>query len=96
MAALAVVGLGIAGNLRGGFALGAGLAIGAGNGLVASRALDTPIGFQVSSLIRLTLMTMAAIVAALLIGLDYAWLVLMGVAAAQLTLVAVAARSLLR
>ncbi len=51
---------------------------------------------RLSSLPRLALLTIAAIGAGLLIGLSYAWLVILGVAGAQLVLVAVAARSLLK
>jgi len=96
LAVAAVVAFALTGQLRGGFALGAGLVIGSVNGVAASRALQSPIGFQATSIFRLALMTVAAIGVALLIGLQVAWLVLIGVAAAQLVLVAVAARSLLR
>jgi len=94
--ALAVVAaFGLGGNLRAGVALGIGLVIGSTNGIAAIRSLDSPVGFHLSSLFRLAIMTAAALAAAAVIGLAYAWLVLIGVAAAQLVLVAVAARSLL-
>ncbi len=96
MAAIALVGFALGGEIRLGLALGAGLLIGSTNGMAAGRALDSPIGFRLSSLFRLVVMTVLAIAAGLLLGLQYAWLVLIGVAGAQLVLVTVAARSLLR
>jgi hypothetical protein len=47
-------------------------------------------------MLRLAAMTAAGLGAGALLGLQYAWLVLIGVAAAQLVLVAVAAGSLVR
>jgi hypothetical protein len=95
LAVAAVAGFAIAGEPRLGLALGAGFAIGSTNGLAARRALDSPIGFRASSLFRIAFMTVAALGFAALIGLEYAWLTLLGVAGAQLVLVIVAARSLL-
>jgi hypothetical protein len=95
LAAIAIVGFAIAGEARLGLALGAGFAIGSTNGLAARRALDSPIGFRASSLFRIAFMTVAALVVAVLIGLQYAWLTLFGVGGAQLVLVIVAARSLM-
>lgn len=95
LAAIAVVGFAIAGELKIGVALGAGFAIGSANGLAARRALDSPIGFRASSLVRIAFMTAAALAAGALLGLQYAWLALFGVAGAQLVLVIVAARSLM-
>jgi hydroxymethylglutaryl-CoA reductase len=48
-----------------------------------------------SSLPRLAILSGAAIGGGLLLGTQYAWLVILGVAGAQVVLVAVAARSLL-
>ena len=95
LAVLSVAGFAIAGEVRLGLALGAGFAVGSTNGLAARRALDSPIGFRASSLVRIAFMTVAALGAGALIGLQYAWLTLFGVAGAQLVLVIVAARSLL-
>jgi hypothetical protein len=95
LAALAVAGFAVAGEMRLGLALGAGFAIGSANGLAARRALDSPIGFRASSLVRIAFMTAAALAVGALLGLQYAWLTLFGVAGAQLVLVIVAARSLL-
>jgi len=95
-ALIAVSAFGLGGNLRAGFAVGIGLAIGSMTGLLAMRALDSPVGFRLSSMLRLAVMTAAGLGAGALLGLQYAWLVLIGVAVAQLLLVAVAARSLVR
>lgn len=97
VAALIAVGaFGIGGNLRAGFALGIGLLIGSMTGFAAMRALESPVGFRLTSMLRIGVMTVAGLGAGAVIGLQYAWLVLIGVAAAQLLLVAVAARSLVR
>lgn len=95
-AAVAVAGCGLGGSFRSGIALAAGFLIGSTTGFAATRALDSPVSFRFSSLVRLGFMTGAAIAAGYAVGLEYAWLVLFGVAGAQLILVVVAARSLLR
>jgi hypothetical protein len=95
LAAIAVAGFAIAGEPRIGLALGAGFAVGSTNGLAARRALDSPFSFRFSSLVRILFMTVAAIAVGALVGLQYAWLTLFGVAGAQLVLVIVAARSLI-
>lgn len=95
-ALIAVAAFGIGGNLRAGFALGIGLLIGSMTGFAVLRALDSPVGFRLTSMLRIGAMTAAGLGAGAAIGLQYAWLVLIGVAAAQLVLVAVAARSLVR
>lgn len=95
-AVVALIGLLAAGYPRHGVALAAGLVIGSANGIAATRALESPVGFRFTSLLRLAAMTLAALAAAYVLGLQYAWLVLLGVAGAQLVLAGVAARSLLR
>jgi len=95
-AVVALVALAVAGEVRAGAAVALGLALGSINGLLAQRALDAGVSVRLSSLPRLALLTVAAIGAGFLIGLSYAWLVILGVAGAQLVLVAVAARSLLK
>lgn len=96
VAAASLAGFLVAGYPRHGVALAAGLVIGSANGIVATRALESPVGFRFTSLARLAAMTLAALAAAYVIGLEYAWLVLLGVAGAQLILAGAAARSLLR
>ena len=88
--------LAVAGEVRAGAAVALGLVLGSINGLLAQRAVDAGVSVRLSSLPRLALLTVAAIGGGLLIGVSYAWLVILGVAGAQLVLVAVAARSLLK
>ena len=88
--------LAIVGEMRAGAAVALGLVLGSVNGLVAQRALDSGVSVRLSSLPRLALLTIAAIGGGLLIGVAYLWLVILGVAGAQLVLVLVAARSLLK
>ena len=95
-AILIFVVLAIAGEVRAGAAVALGLVLGSVNGLVAQRALDSGVSVRLSSLPRLAILTIAAIGGGLLIGVSYAWLVILGVAGAQLVLVVVAARSLLK
>ena len=97
VAALVVlVALVAAGYPRAGLAASAGLALGSVNGILAGRALGAGINPRMSGLIRLAVLSAAAIAIGLLIGLDYAWLVILAVGAAQMVLVGFAARSLLR
>ena len=94
-AVVALIALSAAGNPRAGIAAAVGLALGSVNGLLADRALAAGFSPRVSSLPRLGLLTAIAIGAGFLIGLDYVWLVILGLGAAQLVLVGMAARSLL-
>ena len=94
-AVIVFVALSIAGDARAGIAVALGLILGSINGALAERALGAGFSIRMSSLPRLALLSGAAVGAGLLLGLDYAWLVILGVAAAQGVLVAVAARSLL-
>ena len=94
-AIVAMIALSAAGNTRAGLAAAVGLALGSVNGLLADLALAAGISPRVSSLPRLGLLTAIAIGAGFVIGLDYAWVVILGLGAAQLVLVGIAARSLL-
>jgi hypothetical protein len=94
VAAVVAVTLSVTGNPRAGLAVALGLVIGSLNGVVAQRALNAGLSPQWSSLPRLALFSGAALGGGLLLGADQAWLVILGVAAAQGVLVAVAARSL--
>jgi hypothetical protein len=97
VAAVLVLGaLAGAGQPRAGLAAAAGLALGSVNGLLAGRALGAGISPRLSGLIRLAVLSAAAIAIGVVIGLDDAWLVILGVGAAQMVLVGFAARSLLR
>lgn len=95
-AVVALVALSAAGNTRAGLAASIGLALGSVNGLLADRALAAGFSPRVSSLPRLGLLTVVALGAGFMIGLNYVWLVILGLGAAQLVLVGMAARSLLR
>ncbi len=85
-----------AGYPRAGIAASTGLALGSLNGVAAGRAFNAGMNPRASSLVRLVVLSAAAVAAALVIGIDDAWLVLLGVGAAQLVLVGVAAGALLR
>lgn len=80
------------GHPRAGMALAAGLLIGSGNGYFAERALWSGLPFRATSLVRLALLSVAGFAVGLLLGLDVAWLPIMGIAAAQVILAAAAAR----
>jgi hypothetical protein len=88
--------LALSGNPRAGAAVAVGLVLGSINGALAERALGAGVSFRLSSIPRLAVLSAAAIGAGLLLGSQYAWLVILGVAGAQAVLVLVAARSLLR
>ena len=88
--------LAVAGYTRAGIAVALGLVLGSVNGALAERAMGAGVSVRLSSLPRLAVLTGAAIGGGLLLGADYAWLVILGVAGAQAVLVAVAARSVLR
>ena len=93
-AAVALVALSLAGNVRAGAAVALGLLLGSVNGALAERALGAGVSLRMSSLPRLGVLSAVALVCGLLIGVAYAWIVILGVAGAQVVLVAVAARSL--
>jgi hypothetical protein len=94
IAVIVLLALSLAGHVREGVAVAAGVMLGSINGLLAERAFGAGVSLRLSSLPRLAVMSGAAIGVGLLLGAGYAWLVILGVAAAQGVLVAVAARSL--
>ena len=79
-----------------GFGVAAGLLLGAGNGFVAEKLLIAGVPFAVTSLSRLGFLTMIAVLAALILGFDRAWGVVLGIAFAQLALAGSAAFEVLR
>ena len=95
-AMVVLVALVVAGYAQAGLAASSGLALGSINGVLAGRAFGAGVSPRLSGLIRLAVLSAAAIAVGLLIGLDYVWLVILGVGAAQMILVGFAARSLLR
>jgi hypothetical protein len=97
-AALAVVTVlvaGVAGHLPIGVGLGAGLIIGSLNGRLVAGTLEIGMPFVASSVVRMAAVSAIAILGALLLGIAI-WAVLIGVAAAQLIMVAASVRHGLR
>jgi hypothetical protein len=78
-----------------GLGLALGLVVGAGNGELIQRVIDSRSPFVVSSVVRMALVSAVALLAAFLVGASPI-AVLLGVAAAQLVMVAVAVRQGLR
>lgn len=96
VAAIAVLVFGIAtGQVRNGLALAIGLLVGSANGLMVQRSLALGVGFTAISLVRLLLLTGLGLGIGLLIGLSQVWLVVGGIAIAQLVLAGFAVREAL-
>ncbi len=81
----AVVGT-VAGHPAWGLGLAVGLAVGAGNGYVADRLLLVGVPFLATSMLRIVVLTLVALIAGLVFGFDRAVPVVAGIAAAQLIL----------
>ncbi|MGH7722745.1 MAG: hypothetical protein ACRENL_07950 [Candidatus Dormibacteria bacterium] len=81
----AVVGT-ILGHLAFGLGLAVGLAAGAGNGYAADRLLQVGVPFLATSMLRIVVLTLVALVAGLGFGFDRAVPVVAGIAVAQLIL----------
>lgn len=84
------------GQPRAGAALGIGLALGGLNGWLASRSVDTAGSFRLLSLMRIGLLSMAALAVGLLLQPSVAWVAVAGVAASQFVMSAIAVRSVMR
>jgi hypothetical protein len=96
LVAIGAVAFGIAtGQLKSGLALAIGLLVGSANGLMVQRSLALGIGFTAVSLVRLLLLTGLGLGIGLLIGLSQVWLVVGGIALAQLVLAGFAVREAL-
>ena len=80
----------VTGHATAGIGIAAGMAIGAGNGLLAERLFATGAPIAVTSLFRLTVLTASALLVAWLLGFEHAYFVIGGVALAQLVLVSTA------
>jgi hypothetical protein len=93
VAALAGLALGAP---RAGFSLALGLVIGATNGLLARRGVTAGLPASASSLGRLAILSAAGLAIGLLFGVDVAWLVPLGLGAAQLMLAAAAVLEMVR
>jgi hypothetical protein len=91
LAAAVVVGAAIAGHLSVGAGLGAGLVIGAFNGFTFKAVLDRRAPILVTSFLRLSFFSLAALIAARLVG-ESVWPVVIGIGIAQLVMVGVSVR----
>jgi hypothetical protein len=79
-----------------GVALALGLILGAGNGFLAVRLLGIGVAFAATSILRLVILTMLAILSGFVLGWERAILVAAGMAVAQLVLSAASLREVLR
>jgi hypothetical protein len=96
VAAAAALGFGLAtGQVKSGLALAIGLLVGSANGLLVQRSLALGVGFTAVSLVRLLLLTGLGLGIGLLIGVSQVWLVVGGIAVAQLVLAGFAVREAL-
>ena len=87
VASIAAIVVAIAlGQPRQGLALATGLLVGSLNGLLVKRSLALGMAFTALSLARLLLLTTFGLGIGLLIGLQQVWLVVAGIAIAQLLL----------
>jgi hypothetical protein len=88
--AVAAVGCGLVGTVVGhpvlGLGLAAGLAAGAGNGYAADRLMVVGVPFVATSMLRIIVLTLIALVAGLVFGFSRAVPVVAGIGAAQLIL----------
>jgi hypothetical protein len=83
------------GRPRPGLAIAVGLAIGGVNAWLAARSMSAGFGFGVTSMARIGLLSAVALAAGIAIDPAVAWLAVLGVAASQLVMSAVAIRSVL-
>jgi hypothetical protein len=96
IAAAAVITFGFAtGQVKNALAFSIGLLVGSANGLLVQRSLALGVGFTAVSLVRLLLLTGLGLGIGLLIGLSQVWLVVAGIAVAQLVLAGFAVREAL-
>lgn len=87
---------GLAGSWSVGVALAIGFALGAVNAALVARSLNAGVGFRTTSLGRLGLLSLVGLGVGFLVVPAQAWLVAIGLGAAQLILVALSARELAR
>jgi len=96
IAAASVIAFGFAtGQAKNALAFAIGLLVGSANGLLVQRSLVLGLGFTALSLVRLLLLTGLGLGIGLLIGLSQVWLVVGGIAVAQLVLAGFAVREAL-
>jgi hypothetical protein len=77
-------------------ALALGLILGGGNGFLAVRLLGIGVAFAATSILRLLILTMLAVLSGFVLGWERAILVAAGMAVAQLVLSAASLREVLR
>ena len=95
LAVMVFVGADLAGQAAVGMGLAVGLMIGSFNGFTLQAVIDRRAPILATSIVRLALFSLVAIVAARLLG-GSIWSVVLGVGLAQLVMVAVGARQGLR
>ena len=83
------------GQVKNGLSLAIGLLVGSANGLLVQRSLALGMAFTAVSLIRLLALTGLGLGIGVLIGLSQVWLVVGGIAIAQLVLAGFAVREAL-
>lgn len=83
------------GQLKHALALAIGLLVGSANGLLVQRSVALGVGFTALSLVRLMVLTGLGLGIGLLIGVSQVWLVVGGIAVAQLVLAGFAVREAL-
>lgn len=91
LAGAVVLGAGLAGHLLLGAGVGAGIIIGSLNGFMIQAMLDRGAPIAVTSMVRLGLFTILALVAARFVG-GSVWPIVIGIAVAQLVMVGVGVR----
>ena len=91
LAGALVLGADLAGRIFLGIGLGAGLILGSLNGFIIQATLDRGAPMLASSILRLALFTLLALVAARLLG-GSVWPVVIGIGAAQLVMVGIGVR----
>jgi hypothetical protein len=84
-----------AGQVKSALALAIGLIVGSANGLLVQRSVALGVAFTAVSLVRLMVLTALGLGIGLLIGLSQVWLVVGGIAVAQLVLAAFAVKEAL-
>jgi hypothetical protein len=91
LAGALVLGADLAGRMLLGAGVGVGLVLGSLNGFVIKETLDRGMPMLATSLVRLALFTLLALLAARLVGISV-WPVVAGIAAAQLVMVGIGVR----
>jgi hypothetical protein len=86
-----VIGADLAGRMLVGVGMGVGLVLGSLNGFVIKATLDRGLPMLATSLVRLAMFTLLALLAARLVGISV-WPVVAGIAAAQLVMVGIGVR----